>query len=166
MYKDLIKAIVAVAVIIAAARAAKGRKAEKAVLLAAAAVFLTGLFYCVMIRGGRNGLSGVSFKLPLPFWHAVKAGHYGITTNRSVLNILLFVPFGYLLPRFITLAKPGEKVRWWQITALGFIASLLIETAQLVFSRGIFELDDLVKNTLGAAAGYALWRIMDRSDGV
>ena len=164
MYKDLIKAIAVVTAVIAAVRTAKGRKAEKAVLAAASAMYLAGLVYCVMVRGDRNGLYGVSFKLPLPFYSALKDGHYGISANRSVLNILLFVPFGYLLPRLITLVKPAEKVLLRQIIAFGFAVSLLIETAQLVFCRGVFELDDLVKNTLGAVAGYALWRIMDRSD--
>ena len=65
------------------------------------------------------------------------------------LNILLFVPFGYLLP---TLWKRAD--RWWKVVLCGFVLSLLIELTQLVTHLGMFDLDDLMNNSLGAFLGW------------
>ena len=45
----------------------------------------------------------------------------------------------------------------------GFFTSLLIEVGQLMLRRGAFELDDLVKNTMGAVVGWMVWRTLDRT---
>ena len=66
------------------------------------------------------------------------------------LNILLFVPFGYLLP---LLWKRAE--RWWKVVLCGFVLSLLIELTQLMTHLGMFDLDDLMNNSLGAFLGWA-----------
>ena len=65
------------------------------------------------------------------------------------LNILLFVPFGYLLP---LLWKRAD--RWWKVVLCGFVLSLGIELIQLVTHLGMFDLDDLMNNTLGAFLGW------------
>ena len=65
------------------------------------------------------------------------------------LNILLFVPFGYLLP---LLWKRAD--RWWKVVLCGFLLSLLIELIQLVTHLGMFDLDDLMNNSLGAFLGW------------
>lgn len=41
----------------------------------------------------------------------------------------------------------------------GFGLSLVIELSQLLNNRRT-DIDDLILNTLGAALGYALWRVM------
>ena len=71
------------------------------------------------------------------------------------LNILLFVPFGYLLPQ---LWKRAD--RWWKVVLCGFVLSLGIELIQMVTHLGMFDLDDLMNNTLGALLGWlchAVW---------
>ena len=65
------------------------------------------------------------------------------------LNILLFVPFEYLLP---LLWKRAD--RWWRVVLCGFVLSLLIELTQLVTHLGMFDLDDLMNNSLGAFLGW------------
>ena len=65
------------------------------------------------------------------------------------LNILLFVPFGYLLPLLWRRAD-----RWWKVVLCGFVLSLLIELIQLVTHLGMFDLDDLMNNSLGAFLGW------------
>ena len=65
------------------------------------------------------------------------------------LNILLFVPFGYLLP---LLWKRAD--RWWKVVLCGFVLSLGIELIQLVTHLGMFDLDDLMNNSLGAFLGW------------
>lgn len=67
------------------------------------------------------------------------------------LNIGVFVPFGALLAmRFARLR------RVWAIGGISFAFSLGIETLQLLFQRGVFDVDDLFCNTLGGIFGGAL----------
>ena len=66
-------------------------------------------------------------------------------------NIVWFVPFGFLLKR-LTGIKAGKVI------LLGFFLSLFIETMQFIFGVGVFETDDLLLNTLGAALGAKIMR--------
>ena len=43
--------------------------------------------------------------------------------------------------------------------ALGFFLSLLVEGLQLVTGVGSFDVDDLILNTVGTAAGYLMFRL-------
>ena len=63
--------------------------------------------------------------------------------------MILFVPLGIMLECIET-----KKLKNVLISA--FIASLLIETSQAVFSLGTFECDDLLHNTIGAFLGFRL----------
>ncbi len=74
----------------------------------------------------------------------------------QILNILLYVPMGYLL-RFV-----WPKLRFAQVILIGFLASLLTETVQLFFRLGWFDVDDLVNNTLGTIIGAALYLLLIR----
>ncbi len=136
-------------------------KKQRLVLFAALLIYVAAVVYFVGIRGNRTGLSGVNFSNPFPFYRAIRNHHYGVTANRSVLNIVLLIPFGYLVPQMISLNKPKESITWWHIVLLGFAGSLLIETCQLVLRFGVFDIDDLVKNTMGAAIGFAIWILLE-----
>ena len=157
MYLKLFLSITAAAVMILSVEITKRGKYRKTVFLIISLFYFFALFYFVGFSGKRNNLSGVSFLFPLPFWRAIKAKHYGLSTNRSVLNMILFIPFGYLLPQIINW-KAEWRAKWWMIIIAGFIFSLIIETSQLVFKFGVFEMDDLVKNTMGAAIGCLLYK--------
>ena len=68
-----------------------------------------------------------------------------------ILNILMFVPLGFMIPLLF------KKCKRWYITYLkGFGATLFIEILQLISKRGIFELDDIINNTLGCIIGYGI----------
>ena len=43
---------------------------------------------------------------------------------------------------------------------LGFGFSLMLETLQLIFMVGSFDVDDMQLNTLGAALGYLAYRFV------
>lgn len=74
--------------------------------------------------------------------------------QEGILNILLFVPLGYLLPT--AMAYRG-KYKIGKIVVIGFLISLLIEIVQVVARIGIFDLDDLINNTLGTLLGMCLF---------
>ncbi len=70
------------------------------------------------------------------------------------LNILFFVPLGFLLP-FIHKRFNDPVV----VTATGFLFSFGIESMQFITSRGVTEIDDIINNTLGAFVGFAAYTI-------
>lgn len=75
-----------------------------------------------------------------------------------VLNILLFIPFGYMLPYIF---KKLQKALWGVIL-IGFFCSLLTEIVQLITHLGWFDLDDLLNNTIGCIVGVGLYRVFLR----
>lgn len=70
------------------------------------------------------------------------------------LNILLFVPFGFLLPIV------SERLRNPILTVFaGFLFSSGIEAMQYITGRGLTEVDDVINNTAGAMFGYIAFAI-------
>ena len=68
------------------------------------------------------------------------------------LNILLFVPFGFLLPM---VQKRFQNI--FSVTLIGFLFSFLIESMQFITGRGLTEIDDIITNTTGALCGYLIY---------
>ena len=66
-----------------------------------------------------------------------------------LLNIAMFAPLGFLLP-----LMSGKFRKWYTAIPVGFGTSAVIELFQLAFATGVFDVDDLFCNTLGAAAGF------------
>lgn len=77
-------------------------------------------------------------------------------TTGYVLNAVMFVPLGILLP----LIWP-RTARLLPTAAFGFAFSLLIELSQLLNNRTT-DIDDLIMNTLGAVIGFALYWLVRR----
>lgn len=77
---------------------------------------------------------------------------FNSTTWRFIiLNIFMFVPLGLLLP---LLNKRFRKFPW--IVGSAFLMTMMIEILQLISGYGIFELDDIFNNVLGAIIGYGI----------
>ena len=75
-------------------------------------------------------------------------------SRNIILNILLFVPFGILLPLY------NKKInKLFKVVPIGFITSLLIEIIQYNTKFGIFEIDDVINNTFGVLIGYGLYKV-------
>ena len=72
-------------------------------------------------------------------------------------NVVGFLPCGFFLP---IVSRRGRK--WYNAILLSFGLSLCIETTQLIFKVGSFDVDDLLLNTLGGALGYVVYRIVQR----
>ncbi len=71
-------------------------------------------------------------------------------------NILVFMPFGFLLPIM------SRKLRgFFRIVLLGLALSLVVESIQLATGTGIFDVDDLLLNTIGAALGFMIFAIVN-----
>ena len=79
-------------------------------------------------------------------WIAGKS--YGQAESiQNILNIVLFVPFGFLFP----------KRSWKYLIITVMVFSVVIEMTQYIWILGWCELDDVICNTLGAVIGFRLW---------
>ena len=74
----------------------------------------------------------------------------------AFFNVLLLLPLGAYLRYYF-------RRRWWQALIIGFLVTLSFETTQLTGLWGIYEhpyrlfdVDDLIQNTLGAMVGFWL----------
>lgn len=72
-------------------------------------------------------------------------------------NILLFIPFGFLLK--ILLKNASNK----KIVLIGTLASSFIELTQLLFDRGVCDINDVILNVLGTYVGVVIFALLIRS---
>lgn len=93
----------------------------------------------------------------VPLFYSYKEAwiHFSNSAWRNIiLNFCMFLPFGLWLPLGI------KRLRsFWKMYLAGFGFSLLIECIQLFLRRGIFELDDIMGNTIGAMIGYGFFAL-------
>jgi glycopeptide antibiotics resistance protein len=73
-------------------------------------------------------------------------------------NIAWFLPLGFLLPWEAQSLRPFRN-----LVAFAFFFSLAAETLQYAFAVGIFDIDDVILNTSGAALGWGIFRIIFRN---
>lgn len=75
--------------------------------------------------------------------------------KQLVLNIIMLVPYGIFLPAvFLSLRK------WWKTTLFILLFVVCIETFQYFIGRSA-DMDDVIMNTLGGAAGYGMFTCMN-----
>lgn len=118
--------------------------------------FLVAVYFAMLISitllsrepGSRNSVDLQLFET----W-----GNQRLPDRYFVENILLFLPFGALLP-----ATVPQLRRWWCCIYAAFATSMMLETLQLLTERGYCQLDDVVTNTFGAAVGYLAFAIVRR----
>ncbi len=67
-------------------------------------------------------------------------------------NVVVFIPFGFLLPW----AAP-EFGRWWKVFFNAFLFVTGIEVFQLFSAFGAFDVDDILLNCAGAMLGYLVY---------
>ena len=104
-----------------------------------------------------EGLQGANFelfrtiKLYIRHWDNKGINSFG----NLVGNVVAFIPFGYFLPR---VCMAAENVFFCMAAAFLFVTG--IEVFQLLSAFGIFDVDDILLNCLGAFLGYLFFRIM------
>ena len=70
------------------------------------------------------------------------------------MNMMVFIPLGYLLP--YTFRWFRERV-WTRPVGVCFLISFFTENMQLMSQRGLYDLDDMISNTLGGLIGEILY---------
>lgn len=109
-----------------------GKKSQK-VLIALYIFFI--LWMTLFTREPRAAriVKGLFWEIRMGYWWDI------------ALNILLFIPFGFLVGR-----------KGWKAVLFGFLLSALIECAQYIFLLGYCEADDVLNNTIGCGIGILL----------
>lgn len=67
-------------------------------------------------------------------------------------NVIGFIPLGFLLP---IISKEQNTI--FKVIFTTFSISLTYELLQRIFRLGIFDVDDLIMNTLGGVFGYIIF---------
>jgi len=80
--------------------------------------------------------------------HIEEIGSFNVMLN-LLGNVLCFMPLGFVLP-----ILSNRKWGLIRITAVSFLASVVVELTQLVTKLGSCDVDDIMMNTLGGFLGY------------
>ena len=137
-----------------------GRSDAAAPSAVLAAVFAAYLFALLHITGTGTLHDSPRFGLDLnPHqMNLVPFANFSEDVEGHLLNILLFVPLGLLMPMF-------SGCRQWAlpVAATAIATSLAIEISQLLNSR-ITDIDDLLMNVAGALIGYCVFRLINQKN--
>lgn len=105
------------------------------------------------IHGGLINLipfkSTISYLSGFDPTHLLDPYNIEIILMNTLGNVIIFIPFGFLLP---LLLKQINNVKMTSKIFIKFI--LLIESLQLLTFTGVFDIDDIILNMLGALIGY------------
>lgn len=99
------------------------------------------------IHGGLINL--VPFRSTIRYLTEFDSYNLDIVLMNTLGNVIIFIPFGFLLP---LLFKQINNVKIASTIFIKFI--LLIESLQLLTFTGVFDIDDIILNMLGALIGY------------
>lgn len=86
---------------------------------------------------------------------------YDYEVDDAVMNMLVFVPLGILIPLLLT------RPTWWKVLLTVMATSLGIESTQLA-AQGLFagghiaDVNDFLFNTTGGMVGFALFVLLAR----
>lgn len=151
-----------------------GTKGNKSIRYIVCVSYALGVLYFTLLSrrpSGDNRINLVLFyslyrslKYPIDFNDYVRyllLGQYNkvFTTIKpletALLNVLLFVPMGYLLP----VQKDADKTGIRQVVVYSALCSLCIEIIQTVTNLGWFDVDDLFCNVVGGIIGFLFYRV-------
>lgn len=116
------------------------------------AVLLYMLFFAFGRIGNRNIENGYKYSLVInriPLWFPSEFSRRWLF---SLGNLLLFVPYGILLPMIF-------KINYVKTLLLFLCFIFAVETTQLVTYLGYFDAEDILINTIGMTQGYISYRI-------
>ncbi|PEA76590.1 VanZ family protein [Bacillus wiedmannii] len=99
------------------------------------------------IHGGLINL--IPLKSTIRYLTEFDSYNLDIVLMNTLGNVIIFIPFGFLLP---LLFKQINNVKMASKIFIKFI--LLIESLQLLTFTGVFDIDDIILNMLGALIGY------------
>ena len=130
-----------------AGKSAKPGSRKRVVLIVCLVMYLALLCYVTLLRRG-NGFHSLNlhlFRAWREAWNRFSLKNW----LNVLLNVALFLPFGFLPPLIWNRMR-----KWYAVILLGIALSLLIEVLQYRCGLGVADVDDLFCNGLGTALGY------------
>ena len=131
------------------------RRRGQILLLLVMMVYVTGVFHFTGV-GTIYHIRQYELRPDITYMNLIPFSAAGIDVVSYLLNIVLLIPLGFLLP----LIWP-EQNRFRSALCFGVAASLVIEISQLLNIRNT-DIDDILMNTLGTIAGFLLFRLFAR----
>lgn len=122
-----------------------------------------GVVYVYLTFLSRNEIdvpyaTGIELR-PLSALRRAIRGHSVIPARGILLNILLYIPMGYLIPFVFRGMRKRSSA---DVILICLLISILTEILQLVLKVGWLDADDIINNTIGAAIGILIWRSRSR----
>ena len=124
------------------------------------ALYMLAIGYCLLILYvtvfSRPTREFSQYRI-IPFYsYIIIANGDKLMFIQILLNVILFVPMGFLMKSTFC------KWNWKCIVLSGTLLSFTIEFLQLVFHKGMTEVDDVIHNTIGTFVGYSIYVIITR----
>lgn len=126
----------------------KYMKVGRRILIIIFGIYLSAVFSAVGIPSLTSMRLDLAFNL-IPIIDI--ASDVAAYIRNTLLNVLLFVPLGFLMP---VIWKEYRSVKKTVLFGLGL--SAMVEILQM-FTYRLTDIDDLIFNTAGAAAGYYIY---------
>lgn len=105
----------------------------------------------VHIKKGIHNNNFIPFKIFYDSYIShIKYGNYTYFIISLLGNIVLFIPYGFLLPSLY-------EIKGKHVVLFGLSLSLFIELSQLFLPRWT-DIDDIILNTFGTFIGYQLYK--------
>lgn len=148
--------------------ASKNTKRKKSLYVVLFAAYLILLFYFLFFSEGLGRASTeAEYRYNLTLFREIKRfieyrhvlGYQAVFLNVAG-NVIAFMPFGFLLPPLM-----NYKTNWFVTTIWAFLFSLFVETIQLFFRLGSFDVDDMLLNTIGGLLGYIICILLKGTKG-
>ncbi len=129
----------------------KGISNEKIFFAFLFLAYFVVLLCATLARGGQESIVKLQpFSSYISAWNCASE----VEWRNLLVNILLFVPFGFFFPFLFGKCKVA-----WKTYVAGGIISIFIECLQFIFHRGIVEFDDMFNNIIGTMIGYGIYMI-------
>ena len=74
---------------------------------------------------------------------------YNKLLAQILMNVMLFIPIGFFVGGAL------KKKHILNTLGIGFTLSFFIELTQLITTRGVFNVDDIIHNVLGSVIGFS-----------
>lgn len=119
-------------------------------------------YCCFLLTAVFVGRPRVQGAMLIPF-----SSYYEAWITRSfigwrniLINIAMFIPFGILFP-----VAWSKNIKLKNFALIAGVATLSIEIVQYVSKKGLFEVDDLINNLIGALIGFLIWNCLFQNVG-
>ncbi len=112
------------------------------------AIIYIWLLFEILTMTEFNSYSGYNL---VPFSEIMRYEFGSKMFNYNVFgNILIFLPFGYLIGEYV------DPKKIWPVLITTFVTSIVVEFVQLQIGRS-FDIDDIILNVTGGVIGYLLY---------